>query len=235
MFEDCVKPNNLTLGVYDGNKLIAVSIMYNEKGSEEDLSLDLKKFTPVNSANYKLVLVDEEYRGINLQKALIWIMEKYAYNIGLHDLCTTVSPDNQISLQNVLEMGFQIDHKAIKYNNFERVVFYKNIYNSVSNYNNNLFRIIRSLEGKENVNDFILEGINFDRCFQGELQIMTSGDIVQYTDNDTGNDIFGVYMINTSPYILIYLPSCNKLCLINFSEKIESLVLKKVWINTLRI
>lgn len=127
MFERCVQPPHYTLGVYDGSDMVAVSILYDPQGDEEDLSKNLRCHTVEKGANYKLALVSPQYRGRGLQRKMLYFLEKYAYHTGYTHLCTTVSPDNLYSMRNVLACDYEKDHEAIKYGGLKRIVLCKNI------------------------------------------------------------------------------------------------------------
>lgn len=127
MFEHCVQRPNLTIGLFHQDKLIAVGIMVYEKDNSEDLSADLEKFEVGKAANFKLVLVKKEYRGLGLQRALMQLIERYAYAQGYTHLCATVSKENQYSLKNIVSEGYQYDHSAVKYGGMNREVYVKDI------------------------------------------------------------------------------------------------------------
>lgn len=227
MFEHCVQEPNLTIGVYNKEELIAVSIFVVEHGVE-DLSLDLVCHEVSVSANYKLIMVKKEYRGNGFQKALMWVMEKYAYNNGFTHLCTTVSEKNTYSLHNIEEIGYEYDHDAIKYGGLPRCVFVKNIEKSVSLYNKRILKVIGALENKREP----LEGINFSKCFQGDLSFASTGDILEYQDLDSGKVYYGLLIKKFTLMVLIYVPENCCLQLVDFSYNINRLKCQRVFINT---
>lgn len=231
MFEHCVQEPNLTIGVYDKEKLIAVAIFVIEHG-DEDLSLELVCHEVDVSANFKLVMVKKEYRGNGFQRALMWILEKYAYNNGFTHLCTTVSEENTYSLHNVKETGYEYDHNAVKYGGLSRCVFVKDIKKSVSLYDKMILKIIGSLENKREPNALIVEGIDLTKCFQGELSFASTGDILEYQDLDSGNVYYGLLIKKFIMMVLIYIPENCCLQLVDFSYNINSLEFQKVLINT---
>lgn len=121
MFLSCVKKPNLTLALYAGSEMVAVSIFVDARGTDEDLAIGLEKHEVDVSGNYKLIMVKNEYRG-GIQKMLFNYLAYYAKSLGFTHLCTTVSPDNEYSLNNILDLGFTKDHEAIKYGGSKRVV-----------------------------------------------------------------------------------------------------------------
>lgn len=135
MFLSCLDYPNLTLGLYDKEKLVALSIFVDARGTDEDLSVDLKKCQVEKCGNYKLIMVRKEYRG-GLQKYLFSYLLYYANKLGFSHLAVTVSPDNEYSLKNILSSGFEIDHEAIKYGGNRRYVCVGSVSEMV--YDNNL-------------------------------------------------------------------------------------------------
>lgn len=231
MFERCVQEPNLTIGVYDKKELIAVAIFVVEHG-EEDLSLGLVCHEVNVSANFKLVMVKEEYRGNGFQRALMWILEKYAYNSGFTHLCTTVSEKNIYSLHNVKEAGYEYDHNAVKYGGLSRCVFVKDINKSVSLYDKMILKIVGSLENESEPNALTLEGIDLTKCFQGEMSFANTGDILEYQDLDSGESYYGLLIKKFTLMVLIYIPENCRLQLVDFSYNISSLKFERVLINT---
>ena len=233
MFEHCIKDPNLSIGVFRGDELVAVAILVDEKNNKEDLSLNLVKYHVNNAANLKLVMIKKEYRGNGLQSALMWIIEKIAFNRGYTHLCTTVSPKNVHSTNNIKSAGYKYDHSAIKYEYLARDIYVKDIDINIASYNKHIIEIVSSLENKKNCNDLVLEGINFDRCFIGELDIVNTGDILEYEDVDSGNTYYGLVIKKFILMILIFIPEKKSLQIVDYADNINSLRLKKVWINTI--
>lgn len=231
MFEHCVQEPNLTVGIYDKEELIAVAIFVVEHG-EEDLSLGLICHDVNLSANLKLVMVKKAYRGNGFQRALMWILEKYAYTNGFTHLCTAVSEKNIYSLHNVKEAGYEYDHNAVKYGGLSRCVFVKDIRQSVSPYNKMILKVIGSLENKSEPNALIEEGIDLNKCFQGELSFASTGDILEYQDLDSGKVYYGLLIKKITWMVLIYISEYNRLQLVDFSYNINRLKFQKVLINT---
>ncbi len=231
MFERCVQRPNLTIGVYDREELIAVAIFVVEHG-EEDLSIDLVCHEVNTSANFKLVMVKKAYRGNGFQKALMWILEKYAYSCNFTHLCTTVSEKNIFSLHNVKELGYEYDHNAVKYGGLPRCVFVKDIKRSVSSYNKIILEVIGTLKNKSEPNALVMEGIDLTKCFQGELSFASTGDILEYQDLDFGEIFYGLLLKENALKVLIYVPENYCLQLVDFSYNIGSLKFQRVWINT---
>ncbi len=146
MFELCVQSPNHSVGIFDGDKMIALGILFDGLGTDEDLSTDLVKHdvrgkvsrryksTDLKdktiqhiSANMKLTLVHPDYRGMGLQIMLLNKLEALAKFFGYTHLCCTISPDNAPSISNVEKCGYEFDHKALKYGGLTRNIYVKEI------------------------------------------------------------------------------------------------------------
>ena len=163
----------------------------------------------------------------------MWILEKYAYSHGFTHLCTTVSEKNIYSLHNIKEAGYEYDHSEIKYEGLPRAVFVKDIYKYVSLYNKMILGTIGFLENKSEPNALVVEGINFTKCFEGEISFASTGDILEYNDLDSGKTYYGLFVKKITSMVLVFVPERRSLQLIDFSYDINSLKLKRVWINTI--
>lgn len=223
MFERCLLNGNVTLGLYDQTHLIALAILVDESGNEEDLSKDLEKHTVIRSANLKLIMVKKEYRGNHLQNALMCILEKNAYHKGYTHLCTTVSANNSYSLHNIQSMGYDYDHSAIKYGGLSREVYVKDIKKAVTEYNDSVYRFTED-------DTAVFDQNHLDRYFQGNLSIASTGDIAEYMNQSTGMIHYGI-LIKEQDTIKIYLPEISS-SVLSFEYNIQPLQLRQIWINT---
>jgi GNAT superfamily N-acetyltransferase len=129
MFETCVNDQNLTLGLYFEDTMIGIGILFHGNGTTEDLSVLMKKeiLNPEKSVNFKLVAIEEKYRGNGLQLALMSIIERYACIHGYENICATVSPKNSYSKTNFEKRGYIYDHSMLKYGGIERSLYYKKL------------------------------------------------------------------------------------------------------------
>lgn len=75
-------------------------------------------------ANMDTVVVAPDYRGNRLEHSLILQMEKLC-DSSIHGFCCTVSPDNQYSLHNVQEAGYEIAGHRKMYGGFDRLILKK--------------------------------------------------------------------------------------------------------------
>ena len=125
MIASCLEEPNVTLGVWDGDLLVAIGMLYVPQCIEEDHFHDLDLQGDYKSANQKLFLVRDRYRGLGLQRRLIREVEKTAIARGYNLLCTTVAPNNDFSINNFLKEGYVYAKTEMKYGGLVRDLYYK--------------------------------------------------------------------------------------------------------------
>lgn len=125
MIASCLEEPNVTLGVWDGDLLVAIGMLYVPQCIEEDHFHDLDLQGDYKSANQKLFLVRDRYRGLGLQRRLIREVEKTAAARGYNLLCTTVAPNNDFSINNFLKEGYVYAKTEMKYGGLVRNLYYK--------------------------------------------------------------------------------------------------------------
>lgn len=125
MIASCIEEPNVTLGIWEGDMLIAIGMLYVPQCIEEDHFHDLGLEGEYKSANQKLFLVREGYRGLGLQRKLIREVEKIALARGYNLLCTTVAPNNGFSINNFLKEGYVYAKTEEKYGGLMRNLYYK--------------------------------------------------------------------------------------------------------------
>ncbi len=125
MMASCLEEPNVTLGIWDGNLLVAIGILYVPQCIEEDHFHDLGLQGEYKSANQKLFLVRDGYRGLGLQRRLIREVENIAVARGFNLLCTTVAPNNTPSVSNFTSEGYVYAKTEVKYGGLMRNLYYK--------------------------------------------------------------------------------------------------------------
>lgn len=125
MIASCMEDPNVTLGIWEGDTLIAIGMLYVPQCLEEDHFHDLDLPGSYKSANQKLFLVREGYRGLGLQRQLIREVESIAIARGYNLLCTTVAPNNIFSINNFLKEGYVYAKTEMKYSGLVRNLYYK--------------------------------------------------------------------------------------------------------------
>jgi hypothetical protein len=126
MLLSCLKAPQITLGAWRGGVLAAFSILYFPQDDAENLvvSLDGVDTAGLKSANNKLCIVRKAFQGNSLQYELGLRLEPYALEAGAGILCSTVSPKNPCSIENMLRMGYAYNRTLQKYG-LERNLYYK--------------------------------------------------------------------------------------------------------------
>lgn len=126
MFKSCLKKPNITLGLFDNNKMVGLTILYNPaKHPEEDLSHYVKdKKENVEVWNYKYCAIDPDYRGHKIQQLLEKELEKYLPKEKEILLCSAVHPDNMASKKSMINRGFSFATSTEKYGSV-RDIYYK--------------------------------------------------------------------------------------------------------------
>ncbi len=129
MLRSCLLKPHFTIGAFYEDILAAISILYVPGDSEENLAQYLVGVDKdgLKTANYKLCIVREQFRGNRLQYNLGVILEQYAVEENVKLICATVSPKNSHSIHNIIELGF-IYNRTIpvqKYGGVERNLYYK--------------------------------------------------------------------------------------------------------------
>ena len=125
MIASCLEEPNFTLGYWDGDLLVAIGVLYVPQCLAEDHFHDLDLIGDYRSANQKLFLVREGYRGQGLQQKLIHELEKIALSRGYNLLCTTCAPNNDFSINNFLKEGYIYAKTEEKYGGLMRNLYYK--------------------------------------------------------------------------------------------------------------
>ena len=122
-----LEDKNIALGVLCEEELIAIGIAVDPVPPETDLRANLKTHTIGKAMDLKLIIVKEGYRGNGLQRELIRILEKNAYTRGFTHFCTSVSPNNPYSINNMLAMGYEFDHSEDLYGGLLRNIYVKEL------------------------------------------------------------------------------------------------------------
>lgn len=126
MLLSCLLSPNTTIGAWHGDTLAAIGVLYIPQDMTEDLAhlLSGVDISGIKTANFKLCIVNEQYRGNSLQYRLGQMLEVHAKKLGIRLLCATVSPKNPYSINNLKKLGYTYNQTLIKYN-LERDLYYK--------------------------------------------------------------------------------------------------------------
>jgi hypothetical protein len=126
MLKNCLKPPHYSIGAYYNGILAGFAILFFPEQDDENLAVKLKSIdtSTMKSANYKLCIIREKYRGNHLQVKLGELLEQYSIEKDVDVLCATVSPANKHSMDNVIKLGFLYDSTLTKYG-LTRNLYYK--------------------------------------------------------------------------------------------------------------
>lgn len=197
MFEHCMCLPNITLGVYFEDRLIAVGIFYDGTGTDEDLGKSLKHHKVTGkTANVKLVFVDSELRGLKLQRILMFIMEEYAADNKYEFLCTTVSPDNEYSINSVIKSGYDYDNTLLKYGGLVRNLYVKSTKDTRKTFEDYdlITEDVLRLNKKPRLE-------NVEISIKNESDYLFTGDILEYRDGE--RELHGIYVNESENVIFV--------------------------------
>lgn len=231
-FLRCMKTPNMIIGLFDGSKLIGLSILEDARGREDDLGNKLCKHDISSYTDLKLIMIRKKYYGNGFQRALMWLIEKKAYQKGYHYLCTSVSPNNQYSKNNILKAGYTFDSITSLYGGLEREIYVKEL--SIKNFNRTILQVAGKLEGIRANNDLITEGIELSNCFIGTDDLATTGDIIEYSDINSGKMFYGLFIDAIEQQVLLCNVFDGTFKIFTYSHDIEGLQQTKVLLNTTR-
>lgn len=126
--EVCFNQKSLVLGAYCGGEIAGFGILYAAGKDKENLAYSLDGCEDVeNYANVKLTIVRPAFRGRGIQRMLIERLVEYAAEEGFEGACSTVSPKNNYSSNNLTKCGFEAVKTLVKYGGMKRILFYKKL------------------------------------------------------------------------------------------------------------
>ena len=113
----------------DGDRLAAVfDILYPGLDScNYGYDLNLTESELLQVVHMDTSAVHPDYRGQGLQGRMVHTAERELVDSGTRILLCTVHPENQFSLNNMLNQGFEIQKRVKKYGS-ERLILRKNIF-----------------------------------------------------------------------------------------------------------
>jgi ribosomal protein S18 acetylase RimI-like enzyme len=110
-------PSGLTIGVFDGSRLAAYSVMRFPGADPDNLGRDIglpaRELPRV--VHFELAGVDPAYRGRSLQDAMLRARMPLVLAEGRHQGLLTVAPANLHSLRNTMRNGFAVTTLRRKY------------------------------------------------------------------------------------------------------------------------
>lgn len=128
-FAVCFDEPSIAYGVMYNGQMIAFGMLYCAGKDQENLAYSLDNtddYDLSKVANVKVIIVRPDYRGNGLQRYLISLLEKHAIDNGYKTLLCTVSPENQYSMNNFVQSGYEAVKTLNKYGGLARVLLIKN-------------------------------------------------------------------------------------------------------------
>ena len=114
-------------GLFDGDKLVALSIMVLNREDPRNLGNDLEGHNPKECVTFDSVMVKKEYRGYGIQSFFLKESEYVMKTCSAKYLIATVSPLNVYSKNNFINNGFKVVKTLNKYNNVLRDIVEKEV------------------------------------------------------------------------------------------------------------
>lgn len=121
-FKAALGGSSVAYGCYVGDVLIGCAMAIVEG---QDTFVELHHMIEGKAGYFKLVMVDEQFRGLGLQRKFITMIEERVQALGVDYLWLTVAPDNVYSKRNFMDMGYKVDHQEVKYGGLIRDILVK--------------------------------------------------------------------------------------------------------------
>ena len=103
---------DITVGVYDGDKLIGFALIVKNRSCDRNLG-EKFGFDPRNCFTADSSFIHPDYRGLGLQGELLDIARDEAAKNGASSVWATVSPENIYSHRNCDKRGYTVYKSAI--------------------------------------------------------------------------------------------------------------------------
>ena len=127
-FAVCFEEPSVTIGAYLAGELIAFGMLHAAGSTAENLAKDVDEIDNIlQNANVKLTIVRPPYRGNGLQALLIDQLTDHAKASGFTWACSTASPDNIWSMNNLQKCGFVQVKLLQKYGGLQRALLCKKL------------------------------------------------------------------------------------------------------------
>lgn len=120
---------DVCLGVYDGSGLIAFTLMVVNRLTSRNLGSSLGYEQPkcLKCVTNDTTFVDQGFKGYGMQRHLLKMKLAVALKLEADEMLATVSPENTVSLSNLLSEGFEIASEKNMYGGFKRYIMKKEI------------------------------------------------------------------------------------------------------------
>lgn len=118
---------DVCLGVFDGENLAAFGLMVVNRNSPQRNTGQKNAYPWQECVSVDTIFVHPDYRGLGLQSYLLSAQDAIARQLGAKYALVTVAPNNEYSLRNVLNQGFEIIARKQLYGGLDRYVLKKNL------------------------------------------------------------------------------------------------------------
>lgn len=120
---------DVCIGAYVNGRLIAFTLIVTNPCSPRNLGyyLDYSRERRGKCVTYDTTFVHPSYTGYGLQKAFLSVKEAIAVGFGASEALATVSPDNTVSLKNLIAGGFEIAGEKSMYGELCRYIMRKSL------------------------------------------------------------------------------------------------------------
>lgn len=118
---------DVCLGIFDGERLAAFALMVVNRESAHRNTGQKNGLAPEECVSFDTAFVDPDYRGLGLQRRLLQAREEVVRQLGAKYALVTVSPENEFSLRNILNQGFEIMARKQLYGGLDRYVLKKDM------------------------------------------------------------------------------------------------------------
>ncbi len=119
--------NDVCIGTFAGETPIAATVVVKNRCSPRGLpyQLGLDQEACLRAVTYDSTFVDPKFTGYGLQRYFMGIKNEIARELGASEAYATVSPQNAVSLQNLLAGGFTIAERRTLYDKHDRYVMHR--------------------------------------------------------------------------------------------------------------
>lgn len=129
-FIECIESKGKVVGILDNNNEIIAIGVYIKKGYDKenyghDLNLEEKDLLKVSQI--ESTLVKDNFRGNGLQKIICEKLEDIAREEDMKFIIATASPYNKYSVNNFINLGYEIKKDKLKYGGLRRYVLAKEL------------------------------------------------------------------------------------------------------------
>lgn len=130
-FLKCIESKGKVIGILDDNEDIIAIGVYIKKGYDKEnygYDLELKEEDLLKVSQIESTLVKDNFRGNRLQKIICEKLEEIAKEEKMKFITATASPYNKYSVNNFMNLGYEIKKDKLKYGGLRRYVLAKELY-----------------------------------------------------------------------------------------------------------